>query len=89
MRVHEAGIRRRPPRGPHEGSEHERERDRELRTPAQVPDDTGPVGDAEVTEVRRENDLDLDAALADPPHVVGHEEAGDVPLAPGVRGREP
>jgi hypothetical protein len=47
------------PRCPYEASQQRRQQEREPWTSAQVGDDAVPVGDPEVAELRRLDDLDL------------------------------
>ena len=86
--MHEVGARGRPPRRAREPAEHERQGQREVRAPAQVPRHPRPVRDAVVAEARRRDDFGYDAALPEVLDLVEDEEAGDVPWRTRVRRRQ-
>ena len=88
VRVHEVGVARRPPRGAREGGEHRRQEQRLRRARAQVADDAGAVGDPEVAEPGRRDDLDLDPPRAQRLHGVADEVPGRVAGVARVRGGE-
>ena len=88
VRVDEVGVPRRPARRPRVVEEERRQQQREPRPPAQVAGDPVPVGDPEVPERRRRDDLDLDALRPHRLDRVADEEAGHVPLVARVRGRQ-
>ena len=74
--------------GTREDDEKSRQEQREPRPPAQIPGDPVPVGDAEVAERRRRDDLDLHSLGPHGLDRVTDEEPSHVPLVPRVRGRQ-
>ena len=88
MGVHEVGVASGPARRAREVEEERRQQQRQPGPPAQVADDPVPVGDPEVPERRRRDDLDVDALRPHALDRVADEEAGHVPLAARVRGRQ-
>ncbi len=66
----------------------ERQREHEPRPAAEVADDPVPVGDPEVAEVRRRDDLDVDPGRPNVLDRVPHEVTGDVVRMPRIRGRQ-
>jgi hypothetical protein len=71
--MNEVRAARSPTGGAGEAAQHQWQRERELRPPAQVPGHSRPVGNAEV---------------ADPLHLIGDEQAGSVTRPARVRGRQ-
>ena len=88
VRVHEIRVRGGPARGPREASEHQRQREREIRLLPEVSGHSRPVRDPVVPEARRRHDPDVDATLADVLHLVGDEEARNVSRPARVRRRQ-
>jgi hypothetical protein len=76
-----------PPPRSHERGQHRRHERHEPRPRLQIADDPVAVGDAEVAEVLRRDDLDLDAA-AQALDGVGDEASGRVARVPRIRRRQ-
>ena len=88
MGVDEVGVARGAARCAHEPGQEERQREHEPRPAAEVADDPVPVGDPEVAEVRRRDDLDVDPGRPNVLDRVSHEVTGDVVRVSRIRRRQ-
>ena len=88
MRMDEVGIACGSPRGACVAEQKRRQEQHEPGSTTQVSGDPVPVGDAEVPERRRRDDLDLHSLRTHGLDRVTDEEARHVPLVPRVRGRQ-
>jgi hypothetical protein len=88
VRVNEIGVARDAARGDRVRRDESRNERQLPRSGAQVLRDPAAVGDAEVREGRRRDDVDLDAAFPYRAHRPGDEVARDVPRVARVRRRQ-
>ncbi len=86
--MHDVGAARRPPRGARVCDEERRQREREPRPRPEVLDDPVAERDPEVPEVRRRDDVDLDARGSEPLDRVRDEHARDVARRARIRRRQ-
>ena len=88
MCVNEVGVARGSARSPRERRHEGRQNGSPRRLRTKVPDDSGSVGDAEVAEGRRRDDLHVDSCGTDVRHGVRDEPSCGIPGEAGVRSRE-